>query len=282
MEKHYLLVDLNNEIHRCWHTTGYLSHNGEATGIAYGVLRDLAIWSNKLSSGDFVFCLDGGRPKRMDDYPTYKGTRNKRRASPEEMAIYKSLNEQANELAFKILPDLGYHKSIFLHQGYEADDLIASVINNNSGPDVSFTIISSDKDLYQLLAEDVCIFKPMTKEIYTQLDFFQEWGIKPSRWAKVKAIAGCETDDIVGVSGVGEKTAAKYLRGELPVHHKTHAAISEQSQEQFQQNLILTRLPYPGTPNCIIRPHKANKDKWRRTTEALGMESLKNSPPLFN
>lgn len=282
MERHWLLVDLNNEIHRCWHTTGELSHDGKPTGIAYGVLRDIAFWTNKFQTPDIAFCADAGKPLRLKDRPEYKSTRQKKRQTPEEKAIYSALEQQAQELVFETLPALGYG-NVFFSNGYEADDLIASTIEYNADEagTVEFTIISSDKDLYQLLATDVCIFKPMHKEVYTIRDFNEEWGLSPRRWAKLKAIAGCATDDVVGIKGVGEKTAARYLRGELPIHHKSYQAIKE-SEWKINDNLLLTRLPYSGTPAFKLRDNEASPAKWRKVTEKLGMDSLRSSPPLFS
>ena len=120
--------------------------------------------------------------------------------------------EESNRIAYEqfdklklVLPEMGF-ANVFEEKGYESDDIIASLV---VGSDERTVVISSDKDLYQLL--NWCNICDIKGSVYTKNMFIREYKINPSGWKRVKSIAGCNTDNIKGVKGVGEKTAIKYL-----------------------------------------------------------------------
>ena len=75
----------------------------------------------------------------------------------------------------------------------------------------------------------------------------------------MKAISGCSSDNITGIKGVGEKTAIKYLLGELKETTKTYKAIEEQKEELWKKNGKLTKLPLEGTKVFEIKEDKVSK-----------------------
>jgi hypothetical protein len=152
-----------------------------------------------------AFCFDHGKPKRARLYPAYKA--NRKPESIEDKEHRSERNRQINLLRNEYLPAIGF-KNVFWQEGYEADDLIASIVRSNARL-TDIAILSSDKDLYQLLSPRVFMWNRGKKT--TLQSFYQEWGIKPDRWAEVKAMAGCTSDNIEGIDGVGEKTAIKFL-----------------------------------------------------------------------
>ena len=107
--------------------------------------------------------------------------------------------------------------------------------------------------------------------------FKKEYGLETKDWWKVKAIGGCSTDEVPGVAPrVGEGTAVKYVRGELPKHHKTYIGIvSKEGKENRKRNIRLTRLPYPGTKTFELSSDKLSDKKWDRFCDKLGFESLR-------
>jgi DNA polymerase-1 len=110
--------------------------------------------------------------------------------------------------------------------------------------------VSRDQDLYQLLSPSVCLFDPLSNGGMTEPQFRDKYGLPPSEWAEVKALAGCSSDNITGASRIGEATAVKYLRGDLHKIEGFRRKIIEAfySCGAVEQNLKLTRLPFPGTP----------------------------------
>ena len=135
-------------------------------------------------------------------------------------------------------------------------------------------VVSSDTDLYQLLSTRVSIWKPHKKEIYTSKDFSRDYyNLDPIQWVQVKALAGCTSDAIPGIPGVGEVTAGKFLRGLLKPASKAYQSI-ERFQSVWQNNLPLVRLPFEGTMIPKIQTDEVSPDKWRNLAQRLGMKSL--------
>ncbi|MGH2452942.1 MAG: 5'-3' exonuclease [bacterium] len=107
---------------------------------------------------------------------------------------------------------LGVHP--FLYSGFEADDVIATLVARH--PDPETRIITSDRDFYQLISERVRVLSPVrgTREM-REVDTAgveQAFGVRPAQVPDFKALAGDASDDIPGVPGIGPKTAAALLR----------------------------------------------------------------------
>ena len=118
--------------------------------------------------------------------------------------------DQFKQLRKRILPRIGFNNN-HLQTGYEADDLIAKYVKDNAE---ELVIASADNDLLQLLY--FADFLNLSKnKLITSKSFFSEYGILPAQWGMVKQIAGCSSDNVKGIQGVGEITAIKYLKGEL-------------------------------------------------------------------
>jgi len=109
------------------------------------------------------------------------------------------------------------------------------------------------------------------KMMLTEAWLIGEYGIAPSQWADVKAIAGCSSDGVEGVRGVGEKTAAKFLRGNLKPASKAHQAIVA-GNNVWRRNLPLVRLPFPGVGKFDLESD--SELDWNPTFYKLGMSSL--------
>ena len=92
--------------------------------------------------------------------------------------------------------------------GFEADDLIASYAKKAIEHDVKVTIVSSDKDLMQLLKKGISIFDPIKRKELGEKDVIEKFGVKPNMVIDVQALAGDQSDNVPGVPGIGVKTAA--------------------------------------------------------------------------
>ena len=103
--------------------------------------------------------------------------------------------------------------------------------------------MSTDNDLFQLLRDNVSMLINNKKPLYTKAKFEQEHQISVHQWSAVKAISGCDSDGIIGVKGVGEKTAIKYLCYELNKTSKAYKEI-EGNPELVALNFNLTHLPF--------------------------------------
>ena len=129
-------------------------------------------------------------------------------------------------------------------------------------------IVSTDRDLYQLLRQDrVSVWDPLKKKPVTERSFTMKYGIGPDEWAPVKAIAGCP-----GVKGVGEKTAIKYLTAEMNMNTKTYVKIMK-AGDLIARNLKLVELPFAGVRRFVLsRTDEVTKEKWRAVLERLGIK----------
>jgi DNA polymerase-1 len=279
MSKQWILVDANFLCYRAFHTMGHLSHGDIRTGVLFGVLRDIVGYQDFAAGAEVAFCFDYGKSLRYDMCPTYKQERKRQRAlmSEEDQAARKELRTQINTLRRELLPELGY-RNVFYQKRYEADDVIASIVNELP-EDERALIISADEDLYQLINHNVRMWNPNLARETTLQDFYKKYGILPAQWSQVKAIAGCSSDCIPGIPRVGETTAIKFLKGELPKHHKTFEAITN-GPGVISNNLKLTSLPLPGCNTFRLRSNRVTHEKWDKVVMSLGMKSLRRLAPI--
>ena len=273
----YLLLDVSAIAYRSFYVMGGLSYQGNDTGVIYGVFREIDRLQKRYPDGKIVFCFDGGSGKRKASSSEYKANRRTDLEDAEKVIAKCNLREQLKQLRKSYLHAAGF-RNIFYQKGYEADDLIASFCRDCKkikSVDKA-VIITSDQDLWQLLRTNRVVWQnASTGEIITATDFKEKWKIPPNKWADVKAIAGCSSDNVTGLRGVGEKTAAKYLVGELSTKTKAFQAIQSNTRLYFD-NLMLTKLPFKGTitvrdklvDDCITQ------STWNKVMRALGIRSL--------
>jgi len=258
-----------------------LKHRGSSTGTIYGFLKDLVILMERFPYAVPAFCFDSKASLREREvYPDYKHSRMDRirEMTPEQKEIEVAYRTQVALLRNEILPAIGFN-NIWYQIGYEADDIIGSACGNIRS-EITM-IVSNDRDMFQLLERGrVEIWNPIHNEILDEEWFTDEFGLRPSDWIKVKAIAGCATDDVPGVGGVGEPTAIKYLRKELKKTTKAYQRIrSEAGQEIIHRNKLLVRLPYPGTMIPELVPDEITMRKWNNAMLQFGIHSLVDLMP---
>jgi 5'-3' exonuclease len=207
-----ILVDMNNLAHRVFHTPqGILTtKQGEPSGVLLGVLNSLKGMLDKFpEADDIIACWDGGRSEwRKSLYPDYKAQRDYGKQDEEKAEAYRGLWKQMNEL-HNIL-HLFNIKSIKV-DGQEADDLIAGFCAMAEGEKI---IVSSDKDLLQLISEDVSVAKPLRGGEFKMIgisDFYTETGVTKEAYIGYRALVGDSSDNISGVPGIGEKTAKNLM-----------------------------------------------------------------------
>ena len=139
-------------------------------------------------------------------YKEYKGTRH---AMPEELA-------QQMPIIKEILRDMNI--TIIEKEGYEADDVLGTISKLAEKEGIKTTILSGDRDTFQLASKNITIRIPRTKmgktetEDYDESKIEEEYGIKPVQLIQVKGLMGDASDNIPGVPGVGEKTALKLIK----------------------------------------------------------------------
>lgn len=276
----WLLVDAQYLSHRAKHSTGSLSFEGQGTGVAFGVIRAIEDMISLHESQVIVLAFD--HPSlglRKASLPTYKSTRNANKTEEDKQADVL-FGAEIQRLKKEILPLIGY-RNILEKPGYEADDIIAKLAKELPENDTA-VIISSDGDLLQCLSDRVICYNPTKKVAVTADDFRAKWKLDPHQWAQVKALAGCKTDDVVGIPGVGEMTAAGFFNGDLKEskdpekkpgrYEKILANLSI-----MNKNLKLVKLPYPGLELPPIVPDEITEESKLEALSLLGIRPARRS-----
>lgn len=206
--KKIILVDGNNLIFRSYYATAYTGNimknsKGFPTNALYGFVGMMNKIIQEEKPEYVMVAFDVGKNFRKQKYETYKAGRSE---TPDELIMQMSL-------AREILVAMGI--KYFELEPYEADDIIGTFAKYcNEDPDFNATIISSDKDLLQLLSNEVDIKLLKQKDYirYNPESFKVDWGFEPIRMIDYKALAGDPSDNIPGVKGIGDKTAINLLK----------------------------------------------------------------------
>ena len=200
MAEKLFLIDGSNHAFRVFHA---MPRNMFAAGFPTGALLGFANMLRKLEkehAPDYtVVVFDKGPSFRVDLYPEYKGHRP---SMPDE------LREQWPH--FQELTE-AWGCPYLAIEGIEADDVIGTLATRLAGPDRQVTMVTGDKDFYQLLGPNIRVLDVMKDRFVEADDVMERMGVGPDRIIDLKGLAGDSSDNIPGVPGVGEKTAAKYL-----------------------------------------------------------------------
>lgn len=206
--KKVILVDGNNLMFRSYYATAYTGNvmknsKGLATNALYGFVGMMNKIINEEKPEYIMVAFDIGKNFRKEKYDFYK---EGRQATPDDLKMQMPI-------AREILSAWGI--KYYELAPYEADDIIGTFAKKcEEDPEYNGTIISSDKDLLQLLSDEVNIklLKQKNEFIrYNPKSFKEDWGIEPIRVIDYKAIAGDASDNIPGVKGIGDKGALKLL-----------------------------------------------------------------------
>lgn len=260
MNEKLIIIDCGAVAHRVKYGMDFLalsSSNQARTEIIFGFLRQLMYIARKNSTtqNQFVFAWDDRESVRREIYPEYKMHRIKKEKSEKERKRDEIAYIQFNQLKNKVLSQMGF-KNVFVQEGYEADDIIAKIVKSSDKKE-QILIVSNDEDLFQLLSKNVSMWNLKDKSTYTQEDFEKEYQIEPSQWVDVKAYAGCTTDNVHGIKGIGEVNVCKYLRRVLPVTSKAYSLLTSiEAETLYKRNKVLVELPFANTKNVLLRRDK--------------------------
>ena len=206
--KKVVLVDGNNLLFRSYYATAYSGNfmknkDGFPTNALYGFVNMI----NKIIHDEkpeyMIVAFDKGKTFRHDKYEDYKAGRIK---MPDELRVQFPI-------AKDILSCLGI--KWFEIDNYEADDIIGTLSSKiEENDDYNGLIVSSDKDLLQLITDKTIVKLLKTKD-HIMMDknmFYETYGLTPEKMVDIKALQGDPSDNIKGVKGIGEKTALKLLQ----------------------------------------------------------------------
>ncbi len=273
MKVDYIIVDSDFICHQNKHSMKKLSWEDKHTGVIFGFLRDTLTLAKKLDCNRFIFVWDSSESKRKRMFPDYKANRAIKKKTVEEEELSKVAHPQFDIIRTEILPALGF-KNNFIQDGLEGDDLIAKLVLEYDW--TNFAVVTIDSDLYQMLRTNAFIYNPRKKKRYTIANFKEQYGIDPWQWSTVLSIAGCTTDNVPGINGVGKPTAIKYLKGELPPSRKVvQKILSKEGKDIRKRNDWLVRLPFHDTKPMTVRSKQSlYKDEFVKVCRKYGFESF--------
>jgi len=261
---HYYLIDGSGYIFRAYYALPPLSRksDGLPTGAVSGfcsmlfkLLEDSRSDDSIYKPTHFAVIFDSARKNfRNDIYSEYKANRSE---APDDLIpqfeyIRKSVK------AFNL-------PSIEL-LNYEADDLIATYAKQIINAGAKVTVISSDKDLMQLVSDKIRLYDPMKSKVIGEKEVLEKFGVKPKQVIDVQSLAGDSSDNIPGVPGIGVKTAAELINkyknldtllkkaSEIPQNKRRETLLENKDQALLSRQLVTLKddVPIKDDPSSFI------------------------------
>jgi len=252
---HFYLIDGSGYIFRAYYALPPLSRksDGLPTGAVSGFCSMLFKLLEDSRSDDsvhkpthFAVIFDSAKKNfRNDIYSEYKANRSE---TPEDLAPQFEYIRKAVK-AFSL-------PSIELIN-YEADDLLATYAKQIVEAGAKVTIISSDKDLMQLVSEKIRLYDPMKNKVLGENEVFEKFGVKPNQVIDVQSLAGDSSDNIPGVPGIGVKTAAELINryktldnllkhiNEIPQNKRRETLLTNKDKAILSKKLVTLKNDVP-------------------------------------
>lgn len=254
---HLFLIDGSGYIFRAYHALPPLTRKSD--GLPVGAVSGFCnmLWKLMLDARNtdvgvvpthFAVIFDySSKTFRNELYPEYKANRS---APPEDLIPQFGLIRQATK-AFN-LPCIEM-------EGFEADDLIATYCRLASEAGGDATIISSDKDLMQLVGPTVGMYDPMKDRQIGVPEVVEKWGVPPEKMIDLQALTGDSVDNVPGVPGIGPKTAAQLLEqfgdldallaraGEIKQDKRRESIIANADKARISRQLVTLKNDVPVT-----------------------------------
>lgn len=273
------LVDASGFIFRAFHALPMLSRkDGTPVNAVYGFVNMLVKLRNEFHAADIAVIFDAKRENfRNKIYADYKANRGE---TPSELVPQFPLIREATE---------AYGYPVIELEGYEADDLIASYEKAALAAGREVVIVSSDKDLLQLIKPGVRMLDPIRYELMGAEAAIAKFGVPPHQVIDVQALAGDSTDNVPGVPGIGVKTAAELIlqfgdletlltrAGEIKQNKRRENLIEFAEQARISKRLVELAHDAP-LPIALddIKPRPFDEARWFAFLAEQGFNSLLN------
>jgi DNA polymerase-1 len=196
------LVDAFSLIFSVFHAIPEMtSPSGLPTNALFGFTKDMLYLRSEKKPTYLVCCFDApGKTFRDEIYTEYKANRS---PMPDDLQLQIPLIQKMLE-AMRI--------PVVMQEGFEADDVIATLARVGAAQGMDVFVCSSDKDLRQLITDRIKIFGLRKREVFDAESLKADWGIRPDQVIDYQTLVGDSVDNVRGAEGVGPKTACKYLQ----------------------------------------------------------------------
>jgi DNA polymerase-1 len=269
---HLFLIDGSGYIFRAYHALPPLTRKSD--GLPVGAVSGFCnmLWKLMLDARNtdvgvtpthLAVIFDySSKTFRNELYPEYKANRS---APPEDLIPQFGLIRQATK-AFD-LPCIEM-------EGFEADDLIATYCRMAREAGGDATIISSDKDLMQLVGPSVSMYDPMKDKQIGIPEVIEKWGVPPEKMIDLQALTGDSVDNVPGVPGIGPKTAALLLEqfgdletllaraSEIKQEKRREAIVANAEKARISKLLVTLKNDVPGVEpldDLVLQPPNGPK-----------------------
>ena len=241
-QKRLILIDGSGYIFRAYYALPPMNRkDGTPVNAVFGFTNMLVKLIEDYNDEKLIVIFDAARENfRNKIYPKYKANRGE---TPEDLIPQFDLIKQSVS-AFHI-PQLEMN-------GYEADDIIATYVKNAKKKNITSLIISSDKDLMQLVDDNVNMLDPMKNKKIGINEVIEKFGVKPDKVIQIQALTGDKIDNIPGAPGIGPKTALELIKeyGDIEnliknvnkIPQDKRKKIIEENKENIRVSLKLVKL----------------------------------------
>ncbi|MBO6484882.1 MAG: DNA polymerase I [Pelagibacteraceae bacterium] len=245
---HFYLVDGSGYIFRAYYALPPLSRKSD--GLPTGAVSGFSNMLFKL--------LEESRSDDSENKPTHFAVIFDSARKNFRNEIYKDYKANRSETPDDLVPQFEYIRKAVrafnlpsIEQlNYEADDLIATYAKQIRNLDAKVTIISSDKDLMQLVSKNIRLFDPMKSKVIGEKEVMEKFGVKPQQVIDVQSLVGDSSDNVPGVPGIGVKTAAELINkyktldrlldkaGEIPQKKRKETLINNKKTALISRELV--------------------------------------------
>lgn len=278
-----LLIDGHSQAYRAYFgvKTPLMTQRGELTTAVFGFTRKLISILREYEPDYVAVAFDVGDTWRHEEFPDYKATRER---MPDDM---RTQMERIDELLRL------FNIPIVTAEGYEADDVLGTLARQADEKGIDVFILTGDRDMFQLVTDRVRILYTKggpnpTTDPYGPAEIAERYGLDTRQFVEMKALVGDTSDNIPGISGVGEKSAIKFLKeyGDIDGLYahidevrgpKTQESI-RQAEELVRRNVRLvtigTDVPGVAFDADSFRLHDWDRGGLRRLFEELEFRSF--------
>ncbi len=230
--------------------------SGENTSAVWGITNFLLRLYENYHPEYIGWVHDRGVSFRQEQYPEYKATREK---------LGEELQQDFDRSLERVCQILdAFHIPVIAINGYEADDVVATLAERAAGTGMQAVIVSGDKDFYQLIGEGIALLNPgrggqaaVEEQWVDQSNASERLGVPPQRVVDYLALVGDSSDNIPGVKGIGDKTAVQLLEtygdldsilaraADIPGKRPREALLQQADNARLSRQLVTLRRDVP-------------------------------------
>ena len=223
-----ILIDGSGYIFRAYYALPpMIRSDGTPVNAVYGFTNMLVKLIEDFGNEKLIVVFDAARENfRNEIYPEYKANRGE---TPEDLIPQFDLIKKCVE---------SFNISQLELKGYEADDIIATFVNIAQQKNINSLIISSDKDLMQLVSDKVQMLDPMKNRKIGINEVVEKFGVGPDKVTQIQALTGDKTDNIPGAPGIGPKSATELISnfGDIENLIKNYKKIKQLRKQKIIEN----------------------------------------------